>query len=192
MTFRNVNVGVTAEDIALPTAKTVDWFSRLRPIELKKLGNNKLWVLRMMLTRPDRRARPVVREKSGGKHYHPCAVELLPCGEREGFNLEIVGNFRVPPHNVLNAPMPQGKGNLGDLGKFEVKIVPKKHVERKLVKKPARGRGKGKPEGSVAPPLVPQAAGIYRSCYRRYTDYMVVSDTLEGLGVLGGGATVGV
>ncbi|KAJ0490604.1 hypothetical protein HanHA300_Chr12g0457361 [Helianthus annuus] len=199
MTFRNVNVGVTAEDIALPTAKTVDWFSRLRPIELKKLGNNELWVLRMMLTRPDRRARPVVLEKSGEdaslwrmfESDFEGKVELLPCGEREGFNLEIVGNFRVPPRNVLNAPMPEGKGNLGDLGKFEVKTVPKKHVERKQVKKPAQGRGKGKPEGSVAPPLVPQAAGISRSCYRRYTDYVVVSDTLEGLGVPGGGAAAG-
>ncbi|KAF5775407.1 hypothetical protein HanXRQr2_Chr13g0611721 [Helianthus annuus] len=143
MTFWNVNVGVTSEDIALPTAKTVDWFSRLKPIELKKLGNNELWVWRMMLTRPDRRARPVdaplwrmFESDFGGK------VELLPCGEREGFNLEIIGNFRVPPRN------------LGDLGKFEVKTGPKKHVERKQVKKPAQGRGKGKSEGSAAPPLV--------------------------------------
>ena len=36
-----------------------------------------------------------------------------------------------------------------------------------------------------------QAAGTYRSCYRRYTDYVVVSDTLEGLGVLGSGAAAG-
>ena len=48
-------------------------------------------------------------------------------------------------------------GNLGDLGKFE-KTVPKKHVEKKQVKKPALGRGKEKTEGSVAPPLVPQAS----------------------------------
>ncbi|KAJ0610208.1 hypothetical protein HanHA300_Chr01g0001271 [Helianthus annuus] len=40
MTFRDVNVGVTDEDIHVPTAKTVDWFSRLQPIELKKLDNN--------------------------------------------------------------------------------------------------------------------------------------------------------
>ncbi|KAJ0800242.1 hypothetical protein HanPI659440_Chr03g0100781 [Helianthus annuus] len=70
--------------------------------------------------------------------------------------------------------------------KFETKTVPKKHVE-----KPARGRGKKKPEGSVAPPLVSQVAGISRSCYRRYTDYVVVSDTLEGLGLPGGGAAAG-
>ena len=79
---------------------------------------------------------------------------------------------------------------LADLGKFE-KRIPKKHVERKQVKKTTRGRGKEKTEGSVAPPLGSQAAGTYRSCYRRYTDYVVVSDTLEGLGVLGSAAASG-
>ena len=79
---------------------------------------------------------------------------------------------------------------LADLGKFE-KRIPKKHVEKKQVKKTARGRGKEKAEGSVVPPPVSQAAGTYRSCYRRYTDYVVVSDTLEGLGVLGSGAAAG-
>ena len=76
MTFRDVNIGVTDEDIPVATAKTVDWFSRLRPIELKKLDNNQLWVLRMMLTRPDRKARPVLREKSGGK---PVTLYCFPC-----------------------------------------------------------------------------------------------------------------
>ena len=37
-------------------------------------------------------------------------VELIPCAEREGFNLEIVGNFRVPTRDMLNAPMSEGKG----------------------------------------------------------------------------------
>ncbi|XP_035841945.1 uncharacterized protein LOC118488448 [Helianthus annuus] len=76
MTFRDVNIGVTDVDIPVATAKTVDWFSRLRPIELKKLDNNQLWVLRMMLTRPDRKARPVLREKSGGK---PVILYCFPC-----------------------------------------------------------------------------------------------------------------
>ncbi|KAJ0667820.1 hypothetical protein HanPI659440_Chr17g0682011 [Helianthus annuus] len=53
MSFRNVNVGVSDEDIPVASAKTVDWFSRLRPIELKKLDNDQLWILRMMLSRPD-------------------------------------------------------------------------------------------------------------------------------------------
>ncbi|KAJ0825043.1 hypothetical protein HanRHA438_Chr17g0798891 [Helianthus annuus] len=186
MNFRNVNETIPAEDLALPNANTVSWFPRLKPIELKRLDNSQLWVLRMMLFRPDRKARPVVREKSGAdaplwRMFEPTfegKVELLPCSEREGFNLEIVGNFRVPEYGALNAPLPQGKGNFGALGKFETNTVPKKHAEKKHVEKPARGRGKKNPEGSVAPPLVSQVAGISRSCYRRYTDYVVVSDTL--------------
>ncbi|MFS8016215.1 hypothetical protein Hanom_Chr15g01365871 [Helianthus anomalus] len=100
-------------------------------------------------------------------------VELLPCGERECFNLEIVGNFRVPDRATLKAPLPQGKGinedffvsckvyhcnllaclyagDLGNLGKFEVKVVPKKHVEKKHAEKPARGRGGGAAVGGTA------------------------------------------
>ncbi|KAJ0899032.1 hypothetical protein HanRHA438_Chr08g0363631 [Helianthus annuus] len=173
MSFRNVNETIPAEDLAPPNANTVSWFPRLKPTELKRLDNSQLWVLRMMLSKPDRKARPVVREKSDAdaplwRMFEPTfegKVELLPCSEREG--------------------------NLGALGKFEVKTVPKKHAEKKHVEKPARGRGKKKPEGSVAPPLVSQVAGISRSCYRRYTDYVVVSDTLEGLGVPGGGAAAG-
>ncbi|KAJ0457991.1 hypothetical protein HanIR_Chr15g0780081 [Helianthus annuus] len=153
----------------------------------------------MMLSRPDRKARPVLREKSGvdavglWRMFEPDfegKVELIPVDLREGFNLEIVGNFRVPTRDVLQAPVPEGPSILGDLGKFE-KRIPKKHVEKKQVKKTARGHGKEKTEGSAAPPLLSQAAGTYRSCYRRYTDYVVVSDTLKGLGVPGGGAAVG-
>ncbi|MFS8009000.1 hypothetical protein Hanom_Chr14g01279471 [Helianthus anomalus] len=40
-------------------------------------------------------------------------------------------------------------------------------------------------------PLVPQVAGISHTRFRRYTDYVVVSNILEGLGVAGGGAVVG-
>ncbi|MFS7959965.1 hypothetical protein Hanom_Chr08g00697321 [Helianthus anomalus] len=38
---------------------------------------------------------------------------------------------------------------------------------------------------------MPHAAGISCSRFRRYTDYVVVSDTLEDLGVSGGGAAAG-
>ncbi|MFS7905734.1 hypothetical protein Hanom_Chr01g00051181 [Helianthus anomalus] len=185
-------------DLALPNADTVSWFPRLRTIKLKRLDNSQLWVLRMMLSRPDRKARPVVREKSEAaplwRMLDPTfkgKVELLPCLEREGFNLEIVGNLRVPDCGALNAPLPQGKGNLGALGKFDVKTVPKKHAERKHAGKVVQACGRKKPEASVVPPLVPQVAGISRSSFRRYSDYMVVSDTHEGLSVLGGGAAAG-
>ncbi|KAJ0726148.1 hypothetical protein HanPI659440_Chr12g0466991 [Helianthus annuus] len=199
MPLRNVNETIHVEDIALLNAKTVEWFPRLKTIEFKQLDKSQLWILRMMLTRPDRKVRPVLREKSGEdavlwRIFDPNytgKVVLLACAEGEGFNLDIVDNFRVPTRDVLNAPLPQGKGNLGALGKFEAKAAPKKHAERKLVEKAVRGRGKKKPEAPVVPPLVPHAAGISRSYFRRYTDYVVVSDTLEGLGVPGGGAAVG-
>ncbi|MFS7942342.1 hypothetical protein Hanom_Chr06g00487311 [Helianthus anomalus] len=65
----------------------------------------------MMLTRSDRRARPVLREKKWWM-FEPDfegKVELVACGELEGFNLEIVGNFRVPTREILNAPVPKGE-----------------------------------------------------------------------------------
>ncbi|KAJ0683232.1 hypothetical protein HanPI659440_Chr16g0656111 [Helianthus annuus] len=118
-------------------------------------------------------------------------VELVSVGLKEGFNLEIVKNFRVPSRAVLDAPVPaDATAALADLGKFE-KRVPKKQVEKKPGKKTVRGRGKGSAEGSAAPSSVSGAAGTYRSCLRRYTDYLVVSDTLEGLGVIGRGAAAG-
>ncbi|XP_021975134.1 uncharacterized protein LOC110870249 [Helianthus annuus] len=120
-----------------------------------------------MLTRPDRRARPVVREKSGEdvalwRIFDPTftgKVELLPCAEGEGFNLDIVDNFRIPKREALNAPLLQGKGILGALGKFEAKGAPKKHAEKKHAEKIVRGRQKKKPEATVVPSLVPHAAG---------------------------------
>ncbi|KAM0050864.1 hypothetical protein Hdeb2414_s0007g00228711 [Helianthus debilis subsp. tardiflorus] len=46
-------------------------------------------------------------------------------------------------------------------------------------------------EAVVVPPLVPEVAGIPRTRLRKYDDYVVVYDTLEGLGVIGGAATAG-
>ncbi|KAJ0769939.1 hypothetical protein HanLR1_Chr03g0118061 [Helianthus annuus] len=118
-------------------------------------------------------------------------VELISVGLKEGFNLEIVKNFRVPSRAVLETPVPaDAKAALADLGKFE-KRVPKKHVEKRPAKETTRCRGKGNAEGSAVPSSVSEAAGTYRFCPRRYTDYVVVSDTLEGLGVIGSGAAVG-
>ncbi|KAF5796391.1 hypothetical protein HanXRQr2_Chr08g0350891 [Helianthus annuus] len=200
MTLRNVAETILAEDIKLPSAKTVEWFPRLKTIEFKKLDNSQLWVLRMMLTRPDRKARPVVREKSGDDAAlwrifdlnFTGKVQILRCAEDEdGFNITIRDNFRIPDREGLKAPLPQGKGTLGALGEFEVKGAPKKHAEKKHVEKTVRGPHKKKPDAAVVPPLVPQGAGISCSRFRRYTDYVVLSDTLEGLGVAGGGAAAG-
>ncbi|MFS7923011.1 hypothetical protein Hanom_Chr03g00255791 [Helianthus anomalus] len=168
LTFRNVTDTIITETIVVPSVKSVDWFPRLRTIEWQRLSNTQLWVLRMMLGRASRKARPVVREKSGEdatlwRIFDPefeGKVEVLACEEgEEGFNLTIHNNFRIPDRDALQTPLPQGKGDLGALGDPDAKGVPKK-----------------------------QATGISRTSFRRYTDYVVVSDTLEALGVPGGGA----
>uniref|UniRef100_A0A251UZB5 Putative transposase (Putative), gypsy type n=1 Tax=Helianthus annuus TaxID=4232 RepID=A0A251UZB5_HELAN len=166
MSFRNVDVGVSDEDIPVASAETADWFSRLRPIELKKLDNDQLWILRMMLSRPDRKERPVLREQGGGKTsaYHQKRCWKPRFRETQEVSLRIWGSLR-------NASP--------------------KRLEKKTVKKTVRGRGKGSVEGSAAPSSVFEAAGTYQSCSRGYTDYVVVSDTLEGLGVIGSGAAAG-
>ncbi|XP_035831921.1 uncharacterized protein LOC118480984 [Helianthus annuus] len=66
MTFRNVTETIITETIAVPSLKTVEWFPRLQTIESVKLSNTQLWVLRMMLTRRNKKSKPVVRLKSGG------------------------------------------------------------------------------------------------------------------------------
>ncbi|KAM0007060.1 hypothetical protein Hdeb2414_s0154g00815661 [Helianthus debilis subsp. tardiflorus] len=149
----------------------------------------------MMLTRPSRKARPVVREKSGEdaalwRIFDPDfkgKVEILACAEgEEGFNLTICDNFLILDRDAMKAPLPQGKGNLGALVDFDVKGAPKKQVEKTVW-----GRHSKKPEPAVVPPLVPHVAGISYSRFHRYTNYVVMSDTLEGLGVPGGGAAAG-
>ncbi|KAJ0858645.1 hypothetical protein HanRHA438_Chr13g0603351 [Helianthus annuus] len=187
MTFRNVNETILTESIDVPRADTVDWFPRLRTIEFKKLDNSQLWVLRMMLGRTGRKARQVVREKSEDTALWRIfdadfkgKVETLACAEGEkGFNLTIRDNFRIPDRDAMKAPLPQGKD-------FDAKGAPKKQVEKTV-----RGRQRKKHEPAVVPPLVLQGAGISPTCFRRYTDYVLVSDTLEALGVPGGGAAVG-
>uniref|UniRef100_A0A251USK9 Uncharacterized protein n=1 Tax=Helianthus annuus TaxID=4232 RepID=A0A251USK9_HELAN len=68
----------------------------------------------MMLSRPDRKARPVLREKGGAdavglwRMFEPDfegRVELIAVELKKGFNLEILSNFRVPSRAVLDAPV---------------------------------------------------------------------------------------
>ncbi|MFS7968118.1 hypothetical protein Hanom_Chr09g00793761 [Helianthus anomalus] len=128
----------------------------------------------MMLTRMKRKSRPVVWEKSGedaalwrifaldftGK------VEVIACAEdEEDFNFTIRDNFWVPAETALRLSCRKAK-----------------------VEKGVRFRQKKKHEPAIIPPLVSQVAGISRTSFRRYTDYVVVSNTLEGLGIPGGGA----
>ncbi|KAM0049587.1 hypothetical protein Hdeb2414_s0008g00287651 [Helianthus debilis subsp. tardiflorus] len=139
-----------------------------------------------------RKARPVVREKSGEdaalwRMFDPDfkgKVEVIACADDEdGYNVIIRDNFLVSAEAALAVELPQGKA----LGDPNATGVFKKHVEKTVRIRTS----KKKHETTFIPPLMPQVAGISRTRFRSYTDYMVVSDTLEGLGVPGGGAAAG-
>ncbi|KAJ0472773.1 hypothetical protein HanHA89_Chr15g0610811 [Helianthus annuus] len=168
--FRNMTGTIITENISVPKADTVDWFPRLRIIGWVKLDNRQLWVLRMMLGRMSRKTRPVLREKNGEeaplwRTFCPDfkgKVEIVACADgEEGLNRTIIDNFRLPDRAALEAMLPEGKG------------IVKPH------------------ETVFVPSLVPEVAGISRNRLRKYDDYVVVSDTLDGLGVTGGVAVAG-
>ncbi|KAJ0485494.1 hypothetical protein HanLR1_Chr14g0531331 [Helianthus annuus] len=193
--FRNVTGTIITENISVPKVDTVDWFPQLRIIGWFKLDNRQLWVLRMMIGRMSREARPVLREKNGAKAplwrmFCPDfedKVHIVKCGAgEEGWNRTIIGNFRMPDEAALNAVLPGGKGYLGALGYPAPTGVPKETV----LKFSDRCQRKKTHEVSI-PSLVSEVAGILRTRLRKYGDYVVVSDTLEGLGVPGGSAAVG-
>ncbi|KAJ0763980.1 hypothetical protein HanPI659440_Chr08g0287021 [Helianthus annuus] len=185
MTFRNVTETIIAETIAMPSLKSVQWFPQLQTIESVKLTNTQLWLLRMMLRR-GKNSKPVVREKSGEdapawRMFAPDfegTVETVVCADGEqDHNTIIRSNFRVPTEAALAVELPVGKGDLGALGDPEAKGVPKRQTVKGV-----RFRQKKIKEVTTVPHLVPQAAGISHSSFRRHKDYVIVSDTLEGLG----------
>ncbi|MFS8005647.1 hypothetical protein Hanom_Chr13g01239801 [Helianthus anomalus] len=204
MTFRNATETIITKTIAVPSLKTVEWFPRLQTIEWVKLSNTQLWVLRMMLTRRNKKSKPVVREKSGGTMppYGGCLPRISRVGLRQLFvrmarrslmsSFEITSGCLLRPHWQLSchgAKVYLGiflTCDLGALGDPDAKGVPKKQVAKGV-----RFRQKKIPEVTVVPHLVPQAAGISPSSFRRYMDYVIVFDTLEGLGTAAGGKTVG-
>ncbi|MFS7915174.1 hypothetical protein Hanom_Chr02g00162221 [Helianthus anomalus] len=119
----NVTGTIITENISIPKADKVDWFSRLRIIGWFKLDNRQLWVLRMMIGKMSRKARPVLREKNGDGLEEEAPlwrmfcrdfegnVDIVKCGaDEEGCNCTIVGNFRMPDEAALNAVLPGGKG----------------------------------------------------------------------------------
>ncbi|KAM0058611.1 hypothetical protein Hdeb2414_s0005g00172091 [Helianthus debilis subsp. tardiflorus] len=195
--FRNVTKTIITENISTPKAETVDWFPRLRIIGSQRLDNRQLWVLRMMIGRLDRKARPVLQEKNEEeappwRMFCPDfegKIELVRCGSgEEGWNPTIINNFWMSDEAALNAVLPEGKGHLGALGDPAATGVPKVTVEKFGDK---RQRKKKMHEAVSVPPLVSEAAGILRTRLRKYEDYVVVSNTLEGLGVPGASAGVG-
>ncbi|KAJ0754748.1 hypothetical protein HanPI659440_Chr09g0350291 [Helianthus annuus] len=165
LTFRNVTDPIISENISVPKADTVDWFPRLRIIRWKKLSNSQLWLLRMMLGRMCRKARPVVREKSGEdaplwRMFCPDfkgKVEVLACADgEEGFNYTIRDNFRLPNWDAMEAVLPQGKGDLRALGDPDATGVPKQHMKKHGDKQFRRARKPHEP--IVVPPMVPEVA----------------------------------
>ncbi|KAF5819618.1 hypothetical protein HanXRQr2_Chr02g0079641 [Helianthus annuus] len=155
MTFRNVTETIIAETIAVPSLKTVEWFSRLQTIESVKLNNTQLWVLRMMLTRRNKKSKPVRMLPYGGcLPRFQGQVEIVVCADgEEEFNVIIRDNFRVPTEAALAVELPRGKGELGALGDPDAKGVPKRQTVNGV-----RFRQKKIPEVTVVPHLVPHAA----------------------------------
>ncbi|KAJ0469124.1 hypothetical protein HanIR_Chr14g0704481 [Helianthus annuus] len=183
MTFRNVTETIIAETIAVPSLKTVEWFPQLQTIESVKLTNTQLWVLRMMLTRRNKKSKPVVREKSGEdaplwRMFAPDflgKVETIVCADgEEEFNVLIRDNFRVPTEAALAVELPRGKGDLGALGDPDAKGVPKRQTVKGV-----RFRQKKIPEVTVVPHLVPRvaAAGSQSGAGKRQ-----VEETVAGVG----------
>uniref|UniRef100_A0A251SRN2 Putative transposase (Putative), gypsy type n=1 Tax=Helianthus annuus TaxID=4232 RepID=A0A251SRN2_HELAN len=183
MTFRNVTETIIAETIAVPSLKTVEWFPQLQTIESVKLSNTQLWVLRMMLTRRNKKSKPVVREKSGEdapvwRMFAPDfqgQVEIVVCADgEEEFNVIIRDNFRVPTEAALAVELPRGKGDLGALGDPDAKGVPKRQTVKGV-----RFRQKKISEVTVVPHLVPQAtaAGSRSGARKRQ-----VEETAAGAG----------
>ncbi|MFS7948437.1 hypothetical protein Hanom_Chr06g00559991 [Helianthus anomalus] len=109
-------------------------------------------------------------------------------------------NFRLPLTGFVVEILEYYKihiSQLSSLGMIRVRNF--KYTFRALSIEPSVGdkhkRKKKVHEEVIIPPLVPEATGILRTRLCKYEDYVVVSDTLEGLGVLGGssgavGATV--
>ncbi|KAJ0565624.1 hypothetical protein HanIR_Chr06g0264671 [Helianthus annuus] len=142
MTFRNVTETIISETIAVPSMKSVEWFPQLQTIESVKLSNTQLWVLRMMVTRRNKKSKPVGQ------------VEIVVCADgEEEFNVIIRDNFRVPTEAALAVELPRGKGDLGALGDPDAKGVPKRQTVKGV-----RFRQKKISEVTVVPHLVPQAA----------------------------------
>ncbi|KAM0028507.1 hypothetical protein Hdeb2414_s0018g00514741 [Helianthus debilis subsp. tardiflorus] len=172
-TFRALGIEpivIIKENISLPKADTVDWFPTLRIIGWVKLDNRQLWVLRMMLGRMSRKARPVLRDKSGEeaplwRMFCPDfkgQVEILTCGTgEEGWNYTIINNFWVPYRVALDAVLPEGKGDLGALGDPTATGVAKQTVLKFIDKR--QRKTKKTHEAVVVPPLMPEVAGIPRT-----------------------------
>ncbi|MFS7913652.1 hypothetical protein Hanom_Chr02g00144191 [Helianthus anomalus] len=109
-------------------------------------------------------------------------IAIVKCGpDEKGWYDTIVGNFQVPDEVALNALLPQGKGKV---------FLFYQHYSSfgNLI---SRKRKKKTHIPVTIPPLVQGASGTFRPQLRKYEDYVIVSDTLEGLSVPGASSCAG-
>ncbi|KAJ0802102.1 hypothetical protein HanPI659440_Chr03g0125371 [Helianthus annuus] len=197
--YRNVTDNIATEQLSTPAAGEQFWLQHLRLIPLKKLGSRELQLLGMMLRgKPGQKTRLVLKEKNEGKcmcwlHYGECSalisIAFVECGaDEEGWYETIVGNFRVADAAALSALLPKGKGSLGALGDPDATGVPS---APSVVLIDKQKRKKKTHDPITIPDLVPGASGTFRPRFPKSEDYVLVFDTLEGLGVLGSSSRAG-
>ncbi|KAF5761122.1 hypothetical protein HanXRQr2_Chr16g0761381 [Helianthus annuus] len=155
------------------------------------LGNKELQYLRMMLqNRPGVKKKFVVKEQDKellrqieGK------IEVVECGEgEEGWYEATVGGFRLLSQATLDALCRKGEVILGLLETLMGKVLKTAPAAVIVDKKKT-----GKP---MTIPVKQVTSGTFRPRLRKSEDYVILSDTFEGLGVPGsssgaGGATAG-
>ncbi|KAM0036147.1 hypothetical protein Hdeb2414_s0014g00422861 [Helianthus debilis subsp. tardiflorus] len=147
----------------------------------------------MMLGRMSRKARPVLRDKSGEeaplwRMFCPDfkgQVEILTCGAgEEGWNYTIINNFRVPYRVALDAVLPEGKGDLGALGDPTATGVAKQTVLKFIYKRQRKTRKTH--EAVVVPPLMPEVAGGTAAAGGSTTGTKPVDDKKRKVAVVAG------
>ncbi|MFS8003373.1 hypothetical protein Hanom_Chr13g01213221 [Helianthus anomalus] len=178
--FKNVTDPIITENISIPRADMVDWF-----LDLRIIG----WVRH---DEQESKANVLSEDAPLRRMFFPNfkgKVAVVACEDGE----EGSTAPSVTISGCLNGThwrwCCRKAKDLGALGDPSAAGIPKQPVQKmgdKRFRKPKKPH-----EPVVIPPLVPEVAGISRTRLRKYDDYVVVSDTLEGLGVLGGAAAAG-
>ncbi|KAJ0733692.1 hypothetical protein HanPI659440_Chr11g0411161 [Helianthus annuus] len=127
--FRNVTEHIPKEKISVPAVGKQDWAATLQAVPLVTLGNKELQYLRMIpWNKPGVKKKLVVKEQDKGdfvvvQFWRTFAVdfegkiEVVECGEgEEGWYEASVVGFQLPNPTALDAPLPQGRGNVSMFG----------------------------------------------------------------------------
>ncbi|KAF5774613.1 hypothetical protein HanRHA438_Chr13g0612941 [Helianthus annuus] len=181
-----------------------DWAAALQAVPLMTLGNKELQYLRMMLrNKPGVKNKLVMKEQDKVRFWRTFAddfkgkIEVVECSEEEeGWYKATVAGFWLPNPTALDAPLRQGRGNVsmfGKLGALGDSSGKGSKTAPAVVVVPGKGKKTEKP---VTIPVKQVVSGTFRPRIRKSEDFIMVSNTLEGLGVPGsssgaGGATTG-